>query len=56
MTPWKISQVSNIHIIFAHPDDEAMFFMPTIRELKRQNHNISWICMSTGILYYLFNV
>jgi hypothetical protein len=37
------------HILFivAHPDDEAMFFTPAIRELSR--HNIIHIlCLSTG--------
>lgn len=42
----------NKHIVFftAHPDDESMFFAPTITELSKDNYNnhIHVICLSNG--------
>ena len=37
--------------IFAHPDDEAMFFVPTIKTLLQQQastYEIYWLCLCTG--------
>jgi N-acetylglucosaminylphosphatidylinositol deacetylase len=34
-------------IVIAHPDDEAMFFVPTIKYLRKYN-NISLLCLSNG--------
>ena len=39
---------NNVAIIISHPDDEAMFFAPVIKELKEQNRNIYLLCLSTG--------
>ena len=36
-----------ILIITAHPDDECMFFTPTITSLRRQNL-VQILCLSTG--------
>ena len=35
-------------LVFAHPDDEAMFFSPTLLHLKRQGWQIHFMCFSTG--------
>lgn len=32
----------------AHPDDEAMFFIPAIENLKSQNYNIHLLCLTNG--------
>ncbi|XP_042464914.1 N-acetylglucosaminyl-phosphatidylinositol de-N-acetylase-like isoform X1 [Zingiber officinale] len=38
----------NVLLVIAHPDDESMFFTPTILFLKYGGHNIHILCMSTG--------
>jgi len=35
-------------LVVAHPDDESMFFSPTILFLKSKGHNIHILCMSQG--------
>lgn len=35
-------------LVTAHPDDESMFFGPTILELRRQNCRIFLLCLSEG--------
>jgi len=35
-------------LVVAHPDDESMFFAPTILFLKSKGHNIHILCMSQG--------
>jgi N-acetylglucosaminylphosphatidylinositol deacetylase len=37
----------NILLVTAHPDDECMFFGPSIIALSKQN-NIHILCLSTG--------
>lgn len=41
---------SHILLFTAHPDDESMFFTPTITELTKENYNnsIHLICLSNG--------
>ncbi|KAL5637976.1 hypothetical protein ACGC1H_002296 [Rhizoctonia solani] len=39
---------SPILILTAHPDDECMFFSPTILALKRQEKHIRGLCLSVG--------
>nr|XP_044987192.1 N-acetylglucosaminyl-phosphatidylinositol de-N-acetylase isoform X4 [Jaculus jaculus] len=36
-------------LVIAHPDDEAMFFAPTVLGLARLKHLVSVLCFSTGI-------
>ncbi|CAD6341845.1 unnamed protein product [Miscanthus lutarioriparius] len=36
----------NVLLVVAHPDDESMFFAPTILFLKSKGHNIHILCMS----------
>ena len=38
---------AKILLLTAHPDDEAMFFVPTIAAL-RQNYEWHVLCLSTG--------
>lgn len=39
----------NILLIIAHPDDECMFFSPTILSLtKSSQHNVYLLCLSEG--------
>ncbi|KAJ5066687.1 n-acetylglucosaminyl-phosphatidylinositol de-n-acetylase [Anaeramoeba ignava] len=35
-------------LIFAHPDDECMFFGTTIQILEKNGFEIHWLCLSTG--------
>lgn len=41
---------SSVFLVIAHPDDEVMFFAPTILELgqKKYNNNIQILCFSNG--------
>lgn len=41
---------SEIYFIIAHPDDEVMFFLPSLIELSRPSHhnNVHLLCLSTG--------
>ena len=45
---WLFSTPSNVLIVTAHPDDECMFFSPTILSLSRLGHKIYLLCLSTG--------
>ncbi|KAK9087560.1 hypothetical protein Syun_029954 [Stephania yunnanensis] len=38
----------NVLLVIAHPDDESMFFTPTILHLISKGHNLHILCMSTG--------
>jgi N-acetylglucosaminylphosphatidylinositol deacetylase len=44
----KIKHQKEVLIITAHPDDEVMFFTPTITYLKKQDCNIRILCLSNG--------
>ncbi|KAH9608419.1 hypothetical protein KSS87_021353 [Heliosperma pusillum] len=35
-------------LVIAHPDDESMFFTPTINYLTSRGHDIHILCLSTG--------
>ena len=35
-------------MVTAHPDDEAMFFLPTITYLNDNNYESHLICLSNG--------
>ena len=41
---WK----RNVLFVIAHPDDECMFFGPTIIHLTAAGHKVHLICLSTG--------
>ncbi|XP_004446564.1 N-acetylglucosaminyl-phosphatidylinositol de-N-acetylase isoform X5 [Dasypus novemcinctus] len=38
-------------LVIAHPDDEAMFFAPTVLGLVRLRHQVSLLCFSAGNYY-----
>ncbi|XP_020079980.1 probable N-acetylglucosaminyl-phosphatidylinositol de-N-acetylase isoform X1 [Ananas comosus] len=38
----------NVLLVVAHPDDESMFFAPTILFLVSKGHNLHILCMSLG--------
>ncbi|XP_028070329.1 probable N-acetylglucosaminyl-phosphatidylinositol de-N-acetylase isoform X4 [Camellia sinensis] len=38
----------NALLVMAHPDDESMFFTPTINYLTSRGHNLHIVCISTG--------
>ncbi|CAM8975089.1 unnamed protein product [Rhodiola kirilowii] len=38
----------NILLVIAHPDDESMFFSPTINYLTAKGHDLHVLCVSTG--------
>ena len=40
--------MTNILIVIAHPDDEAMFFIPTIMSLNNETTTLFLLCLSTG--------
>ncbi len=35
-------------LITAHPDDEAMFFLPALRSFQQRGYSTYAICLSTG--------
>lgn len=37
-----------IGVVFAHPDDESMFFLPTLAHLRRHGHALHFLCLSAG--------
>ncbi|CAJ0578384.1 unnamed protein product, partial [Mesorhabditis spiculigera] len=42
---------TNILFVTAHPDDETMFFAPTITSLAKQGHRLFLLCVSNGGFY-----
>ncbi|CAK9185743.1 unnamed protein product [Ilex paraguariensis] len=38
----------NVLLVISHPDDESMFFSPTINYLTSRGHNLHILCLSTG--------
>lgn len=51
---WKriIGGHKRILIVIAHPDDESMFFIPLIKTLVAQKHQVFLLCLSTGLIFY----
>ncbi|KAI3681136.1 hypothetical protein L6452_35920 [Arctium lappa] len=41
-------QKRNVLLVIAHPDDESMFFSPTINQMTSRGYNMHILCMSTG--------
>ncbi|RVW64302.1 putative N-acetylglucosaminyl-phosphatidylinositol de-N-acetylase [Vitis vinifera] len=48
----EVLQKRNVLLVIAHPDDESMFFSPTITFLNSRGHNLHLLCMSTGNALY----
>ncbi|CUG93790.1 N-acetylglucosaminylphosphatidylinositoldeacetylase, putative [Bodo saltans] len=38
----------DVLLVFAHPDDEAMFFAPLLNTLRRLNIRFHFLCLSSG--------
>jgi N-acetylglucosaminylphosphatidylinositol deacetylase len=38
----------DVLLVFAHPDDEAMFFAPLLNTLRRMNIRFHFLCLSSG--------
>jgi N-acetylglucosaminylphosphatidylinositol deacetylase len=38
----------SVLLVTAHPDDEAMFFAPTIHTLLQQGASVHILCLSNG--------
>ncbi|CAJ0963955.1 unnamed protein product, partial [Mesorhabditis belari] len=49
--PFPTSLPAKVLLVIAHPDDETMFFAPTITELTKQGHRVFLLCTSTGDFY-----
>jgi hypothetical protein len=47
-----VSKLTSVLIVIAHPDDECMFFSPTIIQLVKQHIPVFILCLSSGM--YLF--
>ncbi|XP_050251814.1 uncharacterized protein LOC126698550 isoform X1 [Quercus robur] len=41
-------QKRNVLLVVAHPDDESMFFSPTISYITARGHNLHILCLSIG--------
>nr|CCC95775.1 unnamed protein product [Trypanosoma congolense IL3000] len=44
----KLPVRGEVLFVFAHPDDEAMFFSPLLRYVKRHNIPTHFLCLSNG--------
>ncbi|WCJ34642.1 N-acetylglucosaminyl-phosphatidylinositol de-N-acetylase [Euphorbia peplus] len=42
------AQKKNVLLVIAHPDDESMFFSPTINYMISKGHNLHVLCLSIG--------
>ena len=48
-TAWGLgSRVQHAILVTAHPDDECMFFAPTIRTMLANGVDVRIVCLSTG--------
>ncbi|PNJ04053.1 PIGL isoform 8, partial [Pongo abelii] len=45
----RLGAESRTLLVIAHPDDEAMFFAPTVLGLARLRHWVYLLCFSAGI-------
>lgn len=43
-----------ILLVIAHPDDECMFFAPTILNLLKEGYTVYLLCLSAGNLLLIF--
>ncbi|KAF3323142.1 N-acetylglucosaminyl-phosphatidylinositol de-N-acetylase-like isoform X2 [Carex littledalei] len=44
----SLEKKKNVLLVMAHPDDESMFFSPTIMYLASEGHQIHLLCISVG--------
>lgn len=45
------TMLGRILLVIAHPDDESMFFLPTLLALRRAHLALYLLCLSTGNAY-----
>ena len=43
-----LSEFRSVLLVIAHPDDEAMFFVPTVRACVEEGVIVHILCMTTG--------
>lgn len=43
-------------LVIAHPDDECMFFGPTIFRLCEQGAEVYLLCLSNGIIFFIYYI
>uniref|UniRef100_A0AAF5DC84 N-acetylglucosaminylphosphatidylinositol deacetylase n=2 Tax=Strongyloides stercoralis TaxID=6248 RepID=A0AAF5DC84_STRER len=48
---FNIQRQSRVLIVIAHPDDETMFFSPTIGDLSSRSDDVYILCVTTGNYY-----
>ena len=41
-------------LVTAHPDDETVFFAPTVTALHSSGHEVFLLCLTTGMSFILF--
>lgn len=41
-------------LVIAHPDDEVMFFGPTLNHFRRKRENLHVLCLSTGLYFTVY--
>ena len=46
--PFEVPTGSAVLLVIAHPDDEAMFFGPTLRALSKKGIPVQVLCLSNG--------
>ena len=46
----NLETASQALLVIAHPDDESMFFSPTITALKQQGTTVCLLCLSNGAI------
>lgn len=48
LVAWLDSERPVAALVTAHPDDEAMFFVPAVRALQREGVRVALLCLSSG--------
>jgi len=43
-----VNKEKRILFVISHPDDESMFFVPTILNLKAEGYTLELLCLSNG--------
>lgn len=46
--PFQTYKLNNLALVISHPDDEVMFFAPTLLQLQRTVRNLYVICVTNG--------
>ena len=46
--PFSVPKGSSVLLVIAHPDDEAMFFGPTLTAMEELKISVQVLCLSNG--------